>query len=333
MPEFRQSFVTQEWVIIAPERGRRPDQVRRDPGARAQPPPYRADCPFCPGHEDQTPEPTYVWESGGQWKVRVVPNKFAALRAEQPTRRESVGPFLRAGGFGLAEVVIESPHHDRTLETLPASEVEQVLRAFRSRHLAMASDPRINLVTVFRNYGALAGTSLEHPHSQIIATPIVPPHVRDPWRHAQLHYDTHGRCAYCENLEAELIQQARLVRESEQFVAFAPFASKTPFELRIFPKRHHASYSWISDKEIRDLAPLLRETLLRLRVALEAPDYNFVIRSAGSGDEDVRHLHWYLVIIPRITTPAGFEIGSGIYINVVAPESAAETLRAAALPD
>jgi UDPglucose--hexose-1-phosphate uridylyltransferase len=333
MPEFRQNFVTKEWVIVAPERGKRPDQMRRDDRTRPALPDYREDCPFCPGHEDRTPEPTYVWEAGGHWQVRVVPNKFAALAATHSPHREAVGPFLRAGGYGLAEVVIESPHHDRSLETLAADEVEAVLRAFRSRHLAIAALPRINLVSIFRNYGALAGTSLEHPHSQIIATPIVPPHVRDPWRHAQLHFDTFGRCAYCEMIEGEAVQQVRMLQETDHFVAFEPFAAKTPFETRIYPKRHHASFSWINDREIRDLAPLLRATLLRLRRGLGAPDYNFIIRSAGSGDEDVKHLHWYLVIIPRITNPAGFEIGSGIYINVVAPETAAEFLRGVAVSE
>jgi UDPglucose--hexose-1-phosphate uridylyltransferase len=303
--------------------------MRRDRPERARIEPFRDDCPFCPGREHLTPEPTFVWESGGQWKVRVVPNKFAALRTDQSSARESVGPFLRAGGYGISEVVIESPHHDRSLETLAVEEVEQILRAFRSRHLAVAAMPRINLVTIFRNYGPMAGTSLEHPHSQIIATPIVPPHVRDPWRHAQLHFDTYGRCAYCEMIEAELLQSARVVRETEHFVALEPFAAKSPFETRIYPKRHHASFSWMNDREVRDLAPLLKETLLRLRLGLGAPDYNFIIRSAGTGDEDVRYLHWYFVIIPKISTPAGFEIGSGIYINVVPPEQAAEFLRAA----
>jgi UDPglucose--hexose-1-phosphate uridylyltransferase len=327
MPEFRQNFVTKEWVIIASERAKRPDQMSTGLEPRPQPPAFREDCPFCPGHEDRTPPPVMVSEQGGQWAVRVVPNKFAALRSDERPCREQNGPFLRAGGFGIAEVVIESPHHDVTLETLPLGRVELVLRAFRSRHLAIASDPRINLVSIFRNYGPLAGTSLEHPHSQIIATPIVPPHVRDPWRHAQLHFDTTGRCAYCEMVEGELAARVRVLVETPHFVSFVPYAAKTPFETRIYPKRHHASFSWASDAEVADLAKVLRDTLQRMRLGLRNPDYNFIIRSAGSGDEDVRHLHWYLVIIPKITTPAGFEIGSGIYINTVAPEGAAEYLR------
>lgn len=332
MSEFRQNFVTQEWVVVAPERGKRPDQMRHDPGTRPPVPSYREDCPFCPGHEERTPEPTYVYERASQWQVRVVPNKFGALAPGQPTARAHEGPFLRAGGFGVAEVVIESPHHDHALDLLPVEHVRQVLLAFRSRHLAIASDPRVNLVTIFRNSGPAAGTSLEHPHSQIIATPIVPPHVRDPWRHAQHHYDTNGRCAYCEMLEGELVQGARVVRESEHFVTLAPFAAKTPFETRIYPKRHHASFSWINDRELADFAAQLRDLLGRIRVALGAPDYNFIIRSAASGDEDVRYLHWYLVVIPKVTQAAGFEIGTGIYINVVAPEAAAEFLRTASPP-
>jgi UDPglucose--hexose-1-phosphate uridylyltransferase len=333
MPEFRQNFVTKEWVIIASERAKRPDQMSAGRQPRPRPPAFREDCPFCPGHEAQTPEAVLVSDQGGHWAVRVVPNKFAALQPDaQPTREED-GPFLRAGGFGIAEVVIESPHHDRSLEMMPVDRVELVLRAFRSRHLAIASDPRISLVSIFRNYGPLAGTSLEHPHSQIIATPIVPPHVRDPWRHAQLHFDTRGRCGYCEMVEAELGARTRVILETSHFVSFAPYAAKTPFETRIYPKRHLASLSRASDAEIADLADVLRSTLQRLRMGLQGPDYNFVIRSAASGEEDARHLHWYIVIIPKITTPAGFEIGSGIYINTVPPESAAEFLRAVETED
>jgi len=331
MPEFRQNYVSKEWVIIAQERARRPEQIRENVPARPPVPSFREGCPFCPGHEAQTPPPVYAVEEGGEWRLRVVPNKFAALDPAQSTHRECVGPFLRVGGHGEAEVVIESPHHDRSLEVLPVEDVERVLLAFRARYLAIASDPRINLVTVFRNYGPRAGTSLEHPHSQIIATPIVPPHIRDPWRHAQLHYDTFGRCAYCEMVEAELEQGSRVIQETEHFAVFCPYASRSPFESRIYPKRHHASFSWAHEREIEDLAYVLKDLLLRLRQGLNGPDYNFVIRSAGSGDEAGRHLHWYLVVIPKITTPAGFEIGSGIYINVTPPETAAEYLRAVKL--
>ncbi len=331
MPEFRQNYVSKEWVIIASERALRPDEMGARVPPKAEVPMYRKDCPFCPGNEEQTPPAVYSVEEGGQWRLRVVPNKFAALNPDQPVGRQCMGPFLQAGGFGVAEVVIESPHHDQSLSTLPVPDVERVLRAFRSRYLAVASDRRINLITIFRNFGVLAGTSLEHPHSQIIATPIVPPHVRGGWYAAQLQYDAFGSCPYCEMLQGEMEQKHRLVTETEHFVAFCPYASRTPFELRIYPRRHHACFAWVNEREIEDLAYVLRDTLARLRVGVNNPDYNFVIRSAAAGDEDSRYLHWYLVVIPKITTPAGFEIGTGIYINVVPPEFAAEHLRAVAI--
>lgn len=327
MSEFRQNSVTKEWVIIAPERAKRPDQWKQERPVRDPLPPYRDGCPFCPGHEEMTPPATYSLQADDAWSLRVVPNKFAALAPTRTPTRHAEGPFLQADGFGIAEVVIESPRHDESLSTLPVETIEQVLRAFKLRHVAMAADPRISLVTIFRNHGPLAGTSLEHPHSQIIATPIVPPHVRDPWREAQEHYDTFGTCAYCELLRAEIKQESRLIGETDHFVAFCPWSSKTPFEVRIYPRRHHASYTWSHDSELYDLAFLLKDSLERLRVGLGNPDYNLLIRSAASGDEDARHLHWYMVIVPKLSTTAGFEMGTGIYINPTAPEVAAEFLR------
>ncbi len=331
MSEFRQNNVTKEWAIIAPERAKRPDQWKEERPPREPLPAYRDDCPFCPGHEDKTPPATYSIQNESTWSLRVVPNKFAALGPSAPIQRHADGPFLQADGFGIAEVVIETPRHDETLSTLPVEEIGQVLRAYKLRHVAMAADPRISLVTIFRNHGKLAGTSLEHPHSQIIATPIVPPHVRDPWRQAEMHYDAYGICAYCEGLRAEIEREARIVNDTEHFVAFCPWASKTPFELRIYPRRHHASFSWMHDSELYDLAFLLKDVLERMRIGLGNPDFNLLIRSAASGDEDARHLHWYMVVVPKLTTPAGFEMGTGIYINTTPPEVAAEFLRRAKL--
>ncbi len=327
MAEFRQNFITKEWVIVAEERAQRPADFPEQQAPKPAVPAFREDCPFCAGHEDMTPGPVHVIEASGSWRVRVVPNKFAPLDPGDPGSRRMHGPFLAAGGHGIAEVVIETPHHDRGPDAQPVDGVRDMLRAYRARHLYLAAVPSVNLVTIFRNCGPAAGTSLEHPHSQIIATPIVPPHVREPWRHALFHYDTNGRCAYCEMIEGELSERVRIVRETEHFVALCPFASRSPYETRIFPKRHHAAFSWINDREMDDLAGLLKDTLRRIRRRLSAPDYNYFIRSAASGDEDVRFLHWYLAITPRVTTAAGFEIGSGIYINVTSPERAAEHLR------
>ena len=185
----------------------------------------------------------------------------------------------------------------------------------------------INLITIFRNHGSKAGTSLVHPHSQIIATPIVPPHVRYPLEQAVLYFDNFGRCVYCDMIEEERKQKERLIIDTDNFLAFCPYAARTPFETRIYPKRHMTVFSHITDGEIEELAWVLRNVLLKLHICLDNPDYNYVIRSAPVGEDNARYLHWYMVIIPKITTRAGFEIGSGIYINSVPPEDSARYLR------
>ncbi|MFH1375002.1 MAG: galactose-1-phosphate uridylyltransferase [bacterium] len=327
MPEYRQNIATREWVILAPERGGRPEDFHSPSYISANVPKRRHDCPFCTGNEGQTESATYVYPNQGNWQVRVVPNKFAALRPDLSASRSQTGAFLSAGGFGIAEVVVEHPHHNQTIATMELPEVAAVLRAYHERQAQVSQDSRINLVTVFRNHGAKAGTSLEHPHSQIIATPIIPPHVRYPMEQAVMYYDQHGTCVYCDLVAEEIRLQERIITETDHFVSFCPFAARSPFECRIYPKIHQPSFILITDDELDELAIILRDVLSRLYRGLRNPDYNYIIRSAPVGDHDTRHLHWYMVIIPRISTAAGFEIGSGIYINTVLPEESARFIR------
>jgi UDPglucose--hexose-1-phosphate uridylyltransferase len=327
MPEFRQNKATKEWVIISGERAKRPSDFVEKKKKQEPIPEHRDDCPFCTGNEHMTPAPLYRYPEQGDWQLRVVTNKFAALQPDLATTRTWVGGFLAAKGFGIAEVVIESPQHNKTIATMSINEVAQVLKAYKIRQIEIGKIENINLVTIFRNHGARAGTSLEHPHSQIIATPIVPPHVRYPMEQAIAHYDKYSTCVYCDLLAEELRQKERIIHESDNFVAFCPFASRTPFETRIYPKHHSASFVSIGEEEIEELAWLLKDILSRIYNCLDNPDYNYVLRSSPIGDENTRHQHWYMVIIPKISTPAGFEIGSGIYINTVPPEVAARYLR------
>ncbi len=329
MPEFRQNLATKEWVILAPERGKRPSDFNKKLDHQSTLPAVKDDCPFCPGNEARTSSPLLVYEHDGDWQVRAVANKFAALQPNLDTNRVSVGAFLSADGFGIAEVVIEHRRHNLTLALMEVDDVAMVLKAYRERQTEISKNEKINLVTIFRNHGARAGTSLEHPHSQIIATPIVPPHVRYPMEQAILHYDKHGTCVYCDMVDEELRQRKRIIAETEHFVAFCPFAARSPFEARIYPKWHEASYMLISDEKITDLAQLLRDVLAKLYFSVGNPDYNYIIRSSPIGDENTRHQHWYMVIIPKITISAGFEIGSGIYINTISPEDCAQVLREA----
>ncbi len=323
MPEFRQNLATKEWVIVSPERGKRPSDFKRDPETREPIPSYSDKCPFCPGNEENTPPDIFRFPEEGNWQVRVVPNKFAALKPDLATTRTSAGKFLAAKGFGIAEVVIETPKHDRHLALMNIDEVSAVLKAYRQRQEEISKNADINLITIFRNHGFKAGTSLEHPHSQIIATPIVPPHVRYPIEQAIVYYDNLGQCVYCDMIEEERRQKERMIIDTDNFAAFCPYASRTPFETRIYPKRHMTNFSHITDAEIEEMAWVLRNVLLKIYLCLDNPDYNFVIRSAPVGEDNSRYLHWYMVIIPKITTPAGFEIGSGIYINSVPPEDSA----------
>ena len=329
MSEFRQNPATKEWVIIATERARRPEDFTPAHECTAQPPEqeYDPDCPFCPGNERMAADPTYVDADAGSWKVRAVRNKYAALDRETEPRRVPRGNFLSATGYGVAEVVIETPVHNLPLHSRSQDDIFRYVKALKARQLAISHFPDISHVTIFKNHGPRAGTSLVHPHSQIIATPIIPPHVRDPFQKAMQHYDTYGSCVYCDLMEEELRQQERVVVENEHFVAFCPFASRSPFETRIYPRRHIPGFHWTANNELESFAAILREITGRIHTALDNPDYNFIIRSAPVGDEDVRYLHWYFILIPKVTTPAGFEIGTGIYINVVPPEDAAERLR------
>lgn len=327
MSEFRQNFITKEWVIVATERARplHEFQNRKEKPARAAAP--SGDCPFCPGNESMTAEESYRSGNTAEWRIRVVRNKYAALRPDFPAWREHNGKFLKSPGYGFAEVVIESPRHQETLDQLPRDHLEEFLRALLARFQDMSSQAGISLITMFKNQGAGAGTSIAHPHSQIIATPIIPPHVRDPFQKAMMHFDTYGQCGYCDMLEEERRQETRIVYENDGFVAFCPYASRTPFEVRILPKRHAASYAWISSAETTHFADALSVTVRKINTCLASPDYNFIIRSSPIGDEDVRYLHWYFLLVPKTTTPAGFEIGTGIYINTIPPETCAAILR------
>ncbi|MFB3897914.1 MAG: galactose-1-phosphate uridylyltransferase [bacterium] len=327
MPEFRQNMATNEWVIIATERAKRPENFKSNKPAKPSLPEYSESCPFCRGNETKTPPPSFEIEKDGNWVVRVVPNKFAAVQQEIPIERERIGRFLKASGFGIAEVIIETPKHNLTLGTMGVDSVLQVVSAYKQRYQEVAKHKGISFINIFRNHGERAGTSLEHPHSQLIATPIIPPHVRNPIEQAVRYHDTHGSCIYCDMLAEELRLKDRIILETDYFVAYTPFASRTPFEARIMQKKHRGSFIDINDTELADFAYLLQNILFRIYHGLDNPDYNFIIRSAPVGDEDAKYYHWYMVIIPKLTTPAGFEIGTGIYINITYPEQCAEFLR------
>jgi UDPglucose--hexose-1-phosphate uridylyltransferase len=328
MSELRQNFATKEWVVIATERARRPEEMasRRERKPVAS---YVPNCPFCPGNEKLTPPEVLRVPTSTDvpWHARVVPNKFAALSREaQPTR--TMHRLRRAvNGFGVHDVIVESPDHSQVMALMPDSYVAEILHIYKTRYDELSLDPRIALITIFKNHGIDAGTSLEHPHSQMIATPVTSLQVRERFQQALRHFDDYGECMFCQMLNEELEEQTRIIEVSEHFVALEVYASPAPFSTHIYPRRHMASFGDVSAPEITDLARMLRLTLAKLYHGLADPDFNFTIRSAPADSIGVKYFHWYLSVIPRLTRVAGFELGSGMFINTVLPEAAAEFLR------
>jgi len=332
MTELRQDLTTKQWVIIATERARRPqDFVQQSISLTL--PPYKADCPFCPGNEHMTPPEKMAYRSGGPvngpgWWVRAVPNKFSALIPEGSLiRKEEDGFFRKMDGVGQHEVIIESPQHNLCIPLMEDKQVEEVVLAYRERYLTLREDPRFSLIIIFKNHGPGAGTSLEHPHSQLVATPIVPLSIRYRYEKAMGHYDDAGTCVYCDYIRAGLRVRTRLVMETERFLAFHPFASRAPFETWILPKEHQASFGSITMNDSKEFSRVLKVILLKMYHALNNPGYNYIIHTAPIKDEQEEYYHWHLQILPRLVTPAGFELGTGMFINTALPEETAAFIR------
>jgi len=329
MPELRKDPVVGRWVIIATERARRPSDFAAEPVR-----PRQTACAFCEGHEHQTPpeilagRPPDGRPNGPGWTYRVVPNKYPALRIEGELEPAGEGLFDRMNGVGAHEVVIETPHHAASLAGLSVDTVTDVLCAFRERMLDLKKDPRFAYVLVFKNHGEAAGASLEHPHSQLIATPIIPIMVSEELAGSAQYYDLKERCVWCDMVRQERRGGGRLIVESHDFAALAPFAPRFPFETWILPTHHRAAFEESTEEELRGAATILGEVLRRVDRVLGEPAYNFMLHTAPFREAQLESFHWHLEVIPKLTRVAGFEWGSGFFINPVPPEDAAEALRA-----
>ncbi|BDG09295.1 galactose-1-phosphate uridylyltransferase [Anaeromyxobacter paludicola] len=329
MPELRRDPIVGRWVIIATERAHRPQQPRSAPA------PAGGLCPFCPGQEDKTPHEVYVSgrgpggpPDGPGWKVRVVPNRFPALMIEGELERQAEGIYDRMNGVGAHEVIVETPEHGKSLADLTDEEVTEVLFAFKARILDLRNDLRFRYVLLFKNSGAAAGASLEHAHSQLIALPITPRQVTEEIEGARRHFEHRERCIFCDIVGQERKERSRLVFENEEFVAFAPWAPRSPFETWIVPKRHESNFEAEPKARLGYCAQALRTTLRRIGAALGHPAYNFMVHSNPLRDPSSPSYHWHVEVMPASTqSVAGFEWGSGFHINPVPPEDAAEFLR------
>jgi UDPglucose--hexose-1-phosphate uridylyltransferase len=331
VPELRKDPVTGRWVIISTDRQKRPNDFRLE----RSPTVGREYCPFCPGHEAMTPPEILSYRQNGGapnapgWDIRVVPNKFPALQVEGTLDREGEGLFDRMNGVGAHEVIIETPDHDRSLALMSEPELERVLWAFRERMIDLRQDHRLRYILVFKNHGSAAGATLEHPHSQLIALPIVPDFVREEIEGARRHYQIKERCVFCDIVHQELRDGRRVIQENADIIALAPYAPRFAFETWLLPKRHGARYEQAARHEYESLARMLKSVLQRLDRALESPPFNLIVHTSPFSEEVVDLYHWHIEIMPKLTRVAGFEWGTGFYINPTPPEEAAKVLRAA----
>jgi UDPglucose--hexose-1-phosphate uridylyltransferase len=329
LPELRKDVITGRWVIISSDRLKRPNDFRLERYALSG----SDQCPFCAGREALTPPEVLAYRPNGGppnghgWHLRVVPNKFPALQVEGNLDREGEGLFDRMNGIGAHEVIIETPDHDRTLAMLSEAEVERLLWAFRERVLDLKQDRRFRYIVLFKNHGAAAGATLEHTHSQLIALPIVPDFVREEIEGARQHYLAKERCVFCDIIRQEVTAGRRVIHENAEVVALAPYAPRFAFETWLLPRSHGSRFEEAPHQQYEGLARMIKTVLARMDQVLEKPAYNLIIHSAPLSENVADFYHWHVELIPRLTRAAGFEWGTGFYINPTSPEEAAAVLR------
>ena len=338
--EIRKDYLLDRWVIIAAERAKRPSDFK----VEASPRDVGKVCPFCPGNEEMTPPATLLYlekegkllrdrDSGGtrrsDWIVRCFPNRYPAVKPETKEVKAVDNEMLyRTRAYGFHEVIVESPVHDEQPSKMRLKQLKYSLMAQIERAAAFYRDPSIRYVQIFRNYRREAGASLSHPHSQIIATEHIPKILTEEVKSSKTYMEKEGRCIFCDIIEVEK-ESSRLIYESKHFVALAPWASIQPFEFWILPKKHSANLLKITDEELDELSRILKAGLRALSEVLGDPPYNYVFHTAPKYPRGIeKFYHWHLEVYPKLAVWAGFEIGTGMYINVTPPEVAAESLKA-----
>ncbi len=338
MPELRHDPLQSRWVIIATERSKRPSDFVVEEDLHDA-----TNCPFCYGNEKMTPPEVYAMRENGSapdtegWKVRVVPNKFPAVTMEGEPERVGLGIYDRMNGIGAHEVVIENPDHQVNMADLPLEHLTEVFKTYRSRIIELKKDTRSKYVLIFKNYGLVAGASLSHPHTQLISTPITPRTVANELETAQKHHKLKERCLMCDVIKQEISDDLRIIVKTEHFVAFTPYASRFPFEIMVAPLVHNHAFSSSSDEQLTDLAAIMKNVLSKLKIALNDPPYNFLVHNSPNTNALPKRTHywetlendwhWHIEILPRLTKVAGFEWGTGFYINPTSPEDAAKFLK------
>lgn len=335
--ELRQDLVSGDWVVIATGRAKRPnDFIAQKHIPFVQP---QKTCPFEKRFSNArivyAKDATDTGTKGSNWWVQTVPNKYPALDKDICAVFNKVGPYVSTNGAGVHEVVI-TRDHSRSFALMTDPEAELVVRMYQERFRMLQDDPCVKYISLFHNHGRLAGASMAHPHSQIIAIPVVPPDVSSSLEGSERYFAQKKECVHCVMLRYDLKEKSRVIYETDRFVTIAPFASRTAFEMRIFPKMHQSRFEDIARDEQSDFAHVLQVSLAKLYHGLKNPDYNFFLHTApvemknshrAKLDQSYEHYHWHFEILPKTAIWAGFEIGTGIEISTIKPESAAAFLR------
>ncbi len=326
--------ITGEWTIIATERAKRPHLPNRAEEIIHSGDAHDPECFFCYGNEYTTPPEVFSYrekqgapDSPG-WTLRVVPNKYSALSLNGEFSIENKGLLeFSSHARGSAEVVIESPHHTLNTALFPEPQIELLLKAYKQRYNFLCQDPSVKYIAMFKNNGSPAGASLSHPHSQIIATPVIPPLIEQELAGAKKYFKEHNRCVYCDMAESELENRSRIIYENNEFLAFAPYASKSPFETWVMPRFHSSAYNRLNDKQLKSLSEVWKKVLYKIYRGLDNPPYNYFIHTSPTQENAGNFFHWHMELIPKMTIMAGFELGTGMCINIAIPEQSAEYLR------
>jgi UDPglucose--hexose-1-phosphate uridylyltransferase len=331
-PEWRMNPATGEWVIVAPERSARPMLNEAPAASRSRP----EACPFCAGREQRTPpelgaiRPPGSLPNSPDWRVRCVPNAFAAVKNQSAAHERGDGFYREADAVGRHELFVECPQHEASLAALSVEQFRLVIQLWRERMLDAGGDPALKYAQLFKNHGPEAGASVEHAHSQLIALPRVPRAVAAELSFAARFYEERGDCVYCELLRRERADGSRVVIDSNHFSVLSAYAARQPFELCLVPKAHQSQFELISLAEIDDLGTVLRTILRKMDAALENPSFNLVFHTGPLDGGSLAHYHWHIEILPRLSQLAGFEWGTGAYVSPVLPEDAALVLKEAA---
>lgn len=324
--ELRQDLVTGDWVVIATGRAKRPEEFATHKRETINEDPTKP-CFFCYPEETKQESDILIYKkSDGDWSLRVFPNKYPAFSRSRTLEHFEEGPYFGMDGVGYHELII-TKDHKRQIANLEILEVAEIMDAYQERYLDLMGRKSVNYIEIFHNHGKEAGASIVHPHSQLMAIPVVSPYVQLELDGAEIYHKANRKCVYCTMIEWERENKKRVVFENEEYLVFCPFSSRASFETWVIPKKHKPYFERTTQAEKLHLAEAMRNAVNKIYKALDDPAYNFYIHTSPCDGKDYPHFHWHIEILPRTSTWAGFELSTGIEISTIQPEVAADYLR------